>query len=88
MSKRDLGSFTKEFISMSADCEWILSRDKEDEQKIARCSQSYIEQFFVKSDAVAGQKTPQDAGILMNSLVNRSFDCNLNEEGRAPANRR
>jgi hypothetical protein len=53
---------------MPTDCERILSRDKEDEQKIARCSRSSIERFFVKSDAVAGQKTPQDVGILMNSL--------------------
>jgi hypothetical protein len=68
---------------MMTDCERILSRDKEDELKIARCSQSYIERFFVKSDAalhqmvqgaVAGQKTPQDVVILMNSSVNRSND--------------
>jgi len=31
-----------------------MSRDKEDERKNARRSQSYVERFFAKSDAVTG----------------------------------
>ena len=44
---------------------WIFERDKEDEQKTARRSSSYVEWFFVKSDEVAAKKPVlQQKGVL------------------------
>jgi len=46
-----------------------MSRDKEDERKILRRSHSYVEEFFVRSDAVAGHKPKSDVMYIVHSLV-------------------
>jgi len=49
----------------------IMSRDKEDERKIARRSRSYVEGFFVKSDAVAGHEPKSDVRTISSLFISK-----------------